>query len=369
MTSTRRTWLKRTGLLIAGSYLSSLESIAAPIAKESDVAEEALPEIIHLNANENPYGPSLAARQAMATTIEKGNRYPWTGIRQLKSALAAKNNLKEENVLVGAGSSQLLDHVAQYIALKKGNFVLADPTFNRWTSAGDKMGMVKIPVPLTAYKKHDLDAMLQAINKDTKLVYLCNPNNPTGTICNHEALASFIRQIDKNIIILADEAYIEYTTEPSLGRLIPEHENLIVLRTFSKVYGLAGCRVGYLLGQKDIIAKLAAIESGINMGAGVISIAAALATLNDEEFITQTNKLNEQARHYTMEQFKKLNIPAIQSHTSFIYFSLVNYPHNFFDRLKAANIEGTKIFEENGKWSRITVGTMEQMKQFIKAVS
>lgn len=369
MTSTRRTWLKRTGLLIAGSYLTTLELVAKPIAAEKEAPEKRQPETIRLNANENPYGPSLAAKQAMTAALERGNRYPWAGIRELKSALAVKNNLSEENILIGAGSSQLLDHVAQYVSLQKGNFVVADPTFKRWTVAAEKLGLVKILVPLDAHKKHDLDAMLHAINKETRLVYLCNPNNPTGTICNHDALISFIKKIDKSITILADEAYIEYTNEPSLSKLIPEYENLIVLRTFSKVYGLAGCRVGYLLAQENTVDRLAAIESGINMGASAMAIAAALATLNDKDFIAETNRLNERARNYTIEQFSQLNISAIPSHTSFIYFSLANYPHNFFDRLKAANIEGTGIFEEQGKWSRITVGTMEEMKQLVKVIS
>lgn len=198
------------------------------------------------------------------------------------------------------------------------------------------------------------------------MIYVCNPNNPTGTICNRNALVSFIREASKKTLVVIDEAYLDYTQELSVSNLIPDNERIIIVKTFSKIYGMAGARIGYALGHAKTIEQL---ESGSNMGISAVSLAGALAALQDKTFVKESYALNEQARAYTIEQLTRLHIDCIPSYTNFIYFSLEKYGKDFFSLLKANNIQGTEIFEPAGKWSRVTVGTLQEMQQFIKAVS
>jgi len=368
METNRRKWLKQIGLVVVGVGLARLKTIASPIVKTDYFIPGADDKVVRISSNENPYGPSLMARTAMADTINMSNRYQWEMIRELMRAIAAKNNLAYENVLVGAGSTQMIDMVLQLAAAQKGNIVLADPTFSRWTNAAEQSGLQKIPVPLTKDKRHNLGGMLSAINADTRMVYVCNPNNPTGTICNYEDLVSFIKAATKRVLVLVDEAYLDYSDEKSLSSLVTGNENLIVVKTFSKIYGMAGARVGYALAHAKTIEKLGALQSGANIGISVVSLAGALASLKDHDFVKDSFSRNETVRAYTIEQLERLNISCIPSHSNFIYFSLANYKKDFFAVLKTNNIEGTAVFEEDGKWSRITVGTMEEMKRFIASL-
>jgi histidinol-phosphate aminotransferase len=363
----RRNWFKTTSLLAAGFCLPKLETFASPRPFMPEGNDVSAP--IRLCFNENPYGPSPAARAAMAEQIAKSNRYPWEMINSLMSAVATKNNLSKESVLVAAGSTEILDAVVRFAAREKGNFILGKPTFNHWADAAENAGLQKIEVPLTADKKLDLSAMLAAIRTDTRLIYLCNPNNPTGTVCNADSIRSFVKEATKKTLVMIDEAYLDYSGQPSMADMTKDNENLIVTKTFSKIYGLAGARIGYACGHSKTIEKLSDQQSGSNMGISAVSLAAASVSLNDAGFINQTRTLNEEANKYTVESMKRLGINSIPTQTNFIYFSLVDYKKDFSGLLKSKNILGTGIWEEEGKWSRISIGTMEEMKYLIGAIS
>lgn len=210
--------------------------------------------------------------------------------------------------------------------------------------------------------------MLKAIRPDTRLVYVCNPNNPTGTICDHKSLKDFIAEASKRATVLVDEAYIEFSGQPSLARMATENKNLIVTRTFSKAYGLAGNRIGYAIAHTSTIEKLDGIQL-TNPAISVVSAAGALASLNDNAFIKETISLNAQVQKYAVAALEGLGIACIPSSTNFIYMSLADYPHDFFARLEKHNILGTYIYENDGKWTRLTLGTITEMQQLIKAVS
>lgn len=365
--SNRRNWLKQMGLGTIGLSLTPFETFANPLA-ENYISLDLDKSPILLRSNENPYGPSPLARAAMQKSINSSNRYGWDLSAELISLIAKKNNVLDHNILLGAGSTEILDLVLQYTALKKGNFVLAETTFNYWTFPSEKLGIKKITVPLTAVKKHDLPAMLKAIDSETKMVYICNPNNPTGTICDYDQLVSFVKEASKKVIVFIDEAYLDFTKEKSLSDLVIENKNLIITKTFSKMYGLAGARIGYAIAASSTIDELSALKSSPNLSISSPSIAAAAASLNDDKFIQQVHTANEEVKKYTIEQLTKLNLTCIPSHSNFIYFSLDNYKKDFFKQLENHNIQGTKIYEENGKWTRITIGTMKEMQQFIEAV-
>lgn len=364
--SNRRNWLRQIGLGTIGLGFCQFEAFANPLE------EHILPDLdnspILLRSNENPYGPSPLARVAMSKMINRTNRYGWDLWPELITLLAKKNNVSDNNITLGAGSTEILDLVLQYTALKKGNFIMAENTFNYWTAPYEKLGLKKITIPLTKDKKHDLAAMLKTIDSDTKMIYICNPNNPTGTICNRDELVSFVKEASQKAIVFVDEAYIDFTKEQSLSDLVLENKNLIITKTFSKMYGLAGGRIGYGIAHSSTIDELNTLKSTPNMSISVVSTAAAIASLNDDKFIQQVYASNQEVKKYIIDQLTQLNLACIPSYSNFIYFSLENYKKDYFKQLEKHNIQGTRIYEENGKWTRITIGTMKEMQRFIEAI-
>ena len=362
----RRNWLKQISLGTIGLGFCHFEAFANPSE------EYLLPNFdkspILLRSNENPYGPSPLARIAMTKSINSSNRYAWNLYPELITTIAQKNNVSDNNIMLGAGSTEILDLVLQYTALQKGNFLMAETTYDYWTDPFKKLGLKKITVPLTKNKKHDLTAMLKAIDSDTKMIYICNPNNPTGTICDRENLISFIKEASKKAIVFVDEAYIDFTKEQSLCNLVLENKNLIITKTFSKMYGLAGARIGYAVANASTIDELNTLKSSPSLSISAISTAAAIASLNDQKFIKEVYIANEEVKKFTIDQLTLLNLTCIPSYSNFIYFSLENYRKDYFKQLETNNILGTKIYEENGKWTRITIGTMKEMQQFIEAI-
>ena len=368
MHTNRRNWLKQAGIVAAGLGIVPLKGLSAP-EKEHSFTRQSADGKIYLDSNENPYGPSPMARAAMIDAISDSNRYNWELRSTLINAIAKKNKVSAENILLSAGSTGILELMVRLSAQEKGSFVLADPTFGYWAVMAQGLGLEKIAVPLTRDKCHDLPAMLKAIKPDTRLLYLCNPNNPTGTICEREALLTFVEEATRKTLVVVDEAYLDFTGQRSLCDQVADNKNLIIAKTFSKIYGMAGARVGYAIAQPGTIERLSRMELWANGSVSVASATGALISLSDVDFVNTSWTLNEKAREYTTEQLERLSIPCIPSHTNFIYFSLADYDKDFFKQLENNNIIGTRIYEEEGKWSRITVGTMGEMQKFITAIS
>lgn len=305
MEPNRRLWLKKIGIGVAGIGLTNFNSFASPLASENLINSfETDDKLIFLRSNENPYGPSPLARKVFVDNANISNRYNWDVAEQLIADLAKRNSVKDENILLGAGSTEILDLVAKFASLNKGNYVIADPSYDYWTVTLDNFGLTKNKVPLTTDKKINLQAMLSAVNQDTKLVYICNPNNPTGTICEKAALVEFIAKIPQNTIVLIDEAYLEFTKQQSLSNMVNDHENVIIAKTFSKIYGLAGARIGYAIANKTTIDNLANLQSNTNNSVSVLSKLAAIASLKDDKFVSDCYLLNENARQYTTPNSK-----------------------------------------------------------------
>ena len=365
----RRRWLKNIGIGVVGFGLTKFNSFASPVETENLTIEfKNYNNLISLRSNENPYGPSPLARKSFVENANISNRYNWDIADQLIFDLAKKNSVKVENILLGAGSTEILDMVAKLVTLEKGNYVISDPSYDYWTITLDNLGLTKNKVPLTTEKKINLQAMLEVVNQDTKLVYICNPNNPTGTICEREALIEFVTKISQNTIVIIDEAYLEYTKQQSLSNIINDNKNIIIAKTFSKIYGLAGARIGYAIANKTIIDNLANLQSNTNNSVSVLSKLAAIASLKDDNFISSCYSLNENARQYTINELEKLNCECISSNTNFIYFSIEKYKKDYFKQLEINRIQGGRIYEEQGQWTRITVGKMDEMIKFIKAL-
>jgi histidinol-phosphate aminotransferase len=361
MSTNRRTWLKQSGLALAGLTLLNNRIQALPHYGCLPVPIDGP---IRLSSNENPYGPSPQAQKAMAGAVAISNRYPWNNTTALLDKIAANFGLHKENVLLGAGSSDILGLVAHYASLQKGHAIAAEPSFRSWWGAAEKCGLTIVKVPLTADKKHDLPAMLAKVNHQTRLVYVCNPNNPTGTVLPVADLKAFVTEVSKTSLVMLDEAYTEYSDEPTLAGLVANNKNLIVVKTFSKIYGLAGARIGYALAHADTINQLAGLLPWANAGVSAVSLAGASASLDDKGFVTLSKTNNTKAKALTCQTFQSLGIVYIPSHTNFIYYSAANFNGDLNAVLKEHQISGTGTIEENGRWTRITVGTLAEMQQF-----
>ena len=302
--------------------------------------------------------------------IGEANRYQFnvTSLKSFTKQLAEYYGVTESHVIVTAGSGEGLALLARHF--NKGNIVTANPTFGILPSTAKKIGTEVIEVPLTATKVHDLDAMQKAINEKTSLVYICNPANPTSTIVRPAALKNFCTEAARKTVVLIDEAYIDFLDAPdneSMISLIEKNPNILVIRTFSKIHAMAGLRVGFIIGNPSLIQQ---IESNYFYSSQIcvsnLSMAAALASLKDEEHRKQCKQKIVTARQYTFDELVKLRYNAIPSYTNFIFFELINYSGNFSQDMLKKNIILRSM--EDGKWARVSIGTLEEMKIFISTM-
>ncbi len=363
----RRNWIKQSSLAALGLGIS-LRSIAGEDYLPRNFGAES--GLINLGANENPYGISPKAKEAIMQMIGEANRYQFNvnSLKTFTKQLAEYYGVTESHVLVTAGSGEGLALLARHF--NKGNIVTADPTFGILPSTAKKTGTKVIEVPLTPSKVHDLEAMLKAINKETNLVYICNPANPTSTMVKPAAMKNFCIEATRKTVVLIDEAYIDFLDAPdneSMISLIEKNPNILVIRTFSKIHAMAGLRVGFIIGNPSLIEQ---IESNYfyssRMCVSNLSMVAALASLEDEEHRKQCKQKIGAARQYTFDELVNLRYNVIPSYTNFIFFELKNYSGNFSKDMLRKNIILRSM--EDGKWARVSIGTQEEMKIFISTM-
>ncbi|WP_313600464.1 pyridoxal phosphate-dependent aminotransferase [Epilithonimonas vandammei] len=367
MNINRRDWLKTAFLGSAALTLSPLEFLANETPNFNELKNSN--ETIRLCFNENPFGTSPKALEAMQKSLSLSSRYDFKLADVLCEKIAGNNNVKKENILVSAGSSFLLELITKYVSLDKGHIIIPDPSFTIFAPIAEFLGMSKSVIELNDKKKIDLEKMKSSIQKDTKLIYICNPNNPTGDLLSRAEIENFIKSIPDNIIILVDEAYIEFTTQKSLSDLVDVYKNLIITRTFSKLYGFAGARLGYAIGHPKMIENLKKLQSWSGAEIGVVTMAGAIAAMDDQEFITKVLDNNKKVKDFTISEFNIRGIKTIPSSANFVYFSLENYKSDYFKKLKEAKILGGKTYEEKGKWTRISLGTIEEMRKYFDVIS
>ena len=319
-----------------------------------------------LNSNENPYGPSPAAKEALQASASRGNLYGWAGIEELTKAIAAKEGLSEDQVLIGPGSTDFLEKSGMLFFKRGGDLVSADPTFMTIIRTARAVGADWKGIPLTDDWAHDLDRMSSAISGSTRMVYLCNPNNPTGTLTDIDALMDFGREASKKTVVFADEAYLEFLAPgtESMSSLIKDGHNVLVARTFSKVYGLAGLRIGYLLGQPETLKTINSC-SFTGMGISNTSVAAALACMNDQDFVNSCRTKNAEARDFTYNELKKMGYEPVRSHTSFMIFPIQMNGPDFSKSMYDQGIGIRTLRINNKDWCRVSIGTTESMKIFL----
>lgn len=334
--------------------------------------ESGMPDLVaKLNANENPYGPSPMALEAFKNAAAGGNRYAWMELFQLMGKIADFEGVQSKNIMMGPGSSDLLEKTAMVLFMNGGNIVSADPAYMSLIRVAESVGATWKPVPLKEDWSHDLKAMEEAIDADTKLVYICNPNNPTGTITQHQELVDFCSRVSQKVPVFVDEAYLwflEDGAKKSMVSLVNEGKDVIIARTFSKIHGMAGLRVGYIVAQESTLDKLQNITRG-GMGISYPSVYAAMAAMDDVAFIDKSRTLNAECREYIYNSLDQMGIEYVPSHTSFLIFPIEMEGKSFLDKMTELKV-GVRAFEFMGEnWCRVSMGTMDEMKMFTAALN
>jgi histidinol-phosphate aminotransferase len=362
----RRDWLKQNSLfaLALGFGLPSMANEEGML-RNFGAAEG----LINLGSNENPYGISPKAREAIISMMTEAHRYQFNvaPLQQFKKELGNYYHVGSDQLLVTAGSGDALHMLARHFS--KGNLVTATPTFATLPNTAKKISTRVIEVPLTAGKVHDLPAMLKAISPETQLVYICNPANPTSTIVSPAALKSFCAEASKQAVVVIDEAYIDFLNAPdneSMIGLIDQNPNIIVVRTFSKIHAMAGLRVGFVVAHPTMIKQLEQnYFAGSQITVSNLTMAAALASLQDEAHRQSCKDKNAAARNYAFKALQEMNIQCIPSYTNFLFFPLGSYPGDFSKDMLQHQVILRSTNYPDGKWARVSVGTMEEMKQFM----
>jgi histidinol-phosphate aminotransferase len=370
MSINRRQWLQQS-LLASASVLLAGAPIAQGCASERprDLPRDK-DDLILLNWNENPYGPSQAAIDAVNDTMKYANRYPDEVVTELKQKLAAKNGLKPINFLLTAGSTEVLSLLGQHVGLQKGEILTPYPTFPTALRFGERAGASIKKVKLDSNDRIDLNAVLDAISSDTKLVFICNPNNPTGTELPTDDLKAFCRKVPENVLICVDEAYMEYSNaglKGSMVSLVNELPNLVICRTFSKAYGLAGLRMGYAISNVRNIQALQERHLGSEISAGWPPLVAATASMDDPEFINMCVAKNTEGKQIVYDAYDKWGVKYNPSSTNFIYARQERFENDLVAKMRNKGILITK-WPTMTDHIRVSIGKPEHMRKFVEVV-
>ncbi|MEW5974753.1 MAG: aminotransferase class I/II-fold pyridoxal phosphate-dependent enzyme [Acidobacteriota bacterium] len=324
--------------------------------------------LISLNANENPYGPSEKALAAMRAAFSIAGRYAENDV-DLHGKLCRHHNVSPDMVVLGFGSSEILKLCVEAFLDSGKNVIVAHPSYEAVPRYSQLYDIKTIRVPLDSAFKHDLKRMRAAVNADTGLVYLCNPNNPTATIVSHAQVQEFVDSMPDEVPVLIDEAYHHYVQDPSYATAIPLAQRgkpVIVTRTFSKIYGMAGLRIGYAVGRSDLVRRMATYTIWLN--SNVLSVAAALASLEDQAYVDRNRQINSRVRARVQEQAKSLGLPCIPSETNFLMIDLKRPTSPVLSALRSKGILAGRIFPPLTNHMRVTIGTEAEMDRFAVAL-
>ncbi len=369
---TRRAWFKSA--LVAGAAMPmglSLvqELMAAPVSRaEMEFMGMKTGRLVRLGSNENPYGPSAKAREAIRLSVTEGNRYAFDQSEELLQLIAAKEGVTTDHILLAAGSGEVLAITGMSVGLEGGSVLSAWPTFTMLMNFAEKYKARWDKVSLDQYMVHDLEAMASAVKPDTKIVFVVNPNNPTGTIVDNAKLRSFCIEMAKKAVVFSDEAYLEFlepSQQSSMVDLVKQGHNVIVSRTFSKIYGLAGLRVGYAVAKPELIQKMQKYQMGTILNQA--AIAAAKASLGDDEFMTYTRKMNTEARTYFTDYLERKKWFHGKSHTNVVLFPAPKDGKMILQQVTERGYQIRVWDYKDKEWCRVSIGTLEEMKSFVKA--
>ncbi|HHU50923.1 MAG TPA: histidinol-phosphate transaminase [Firmicutes bacterium] len=331
--------------------------------------ELGITDVIKLASNENPLGPSPKGRTAVSEVLSELHIYPDGNSFYLKQALAAKLGVKVEELIIGNGSDEIIKLLAEAFFRPGDEVVISEHTFGEYAYAAHLMGAKIRRAPAGQDFGHDLEQMAAAVTERTKAVFICNPNNPTGTMITKDELEKFISSVPSQVLIVLDQAYFEYVEDPAYPDGIDYigDGRVLVLRTFSKIYGLAGLRVGYGIGAAGLISYLNRVKEPFNVN--IPAQAAARAALEDTEFLAKSKKLNQDGIAFLTAGFTELGLDYVPTQANFILFATPYHSKDVFQRMleKGVIVRTGDIFGLP-KYIRVTVGTEEQNERFLKAL-
>ncbi len=382
MNINRRDWLKKgilatAGLSAASAFIQKAEantlvrkelqlSLSPDFELQKSFAGMNPPAVMkaRLGANENPWGPSEKTKQALIASISESNRYGRQGRADLIKLIAEKEGVPESHILLGAGSTELL--TASMVAYgMKGKIICGDPCY----ISGNEERIPMEKVPLTADYQYDLPAIEARLNGSQSLVYITNPNNPTGAILPADKLKAFIDKVSDKVPVLVDEAYIDYAKDPKaecmVGSIVAG-KNVLILRTMSKLYAFAGLRVGYAIAKPEILKMIQPYCSG-GFDISVPSFAAAIAAIKDVDFQKLTLTNTAASKQFTYDFLTKIGYKYIPSSANFLLFPIKMKGSDLLSKLMAEGVMVRKWEFDRQHWCRVSIGTMDEMKAFSEA--
>jgi histidinol-phosphate aminotransferase len=324
---------------------------------------------VRLNFNENPYGPSPKALEALAACGSIAHRYPDQTYIQVKDALAQKFNLTRDNIALGCGSTEILHGVDAAFLDSSRRVVAPEPTFEAVLEYARALHAQPVKIPLTPDHRHDLPKMAAACTSKTGVVYVCNPNNPTGTIVTRDEMATFIQAVPPATLILVDEAYYDFADDPryaSATEFIAKNPNVVVARTFSKIYGMAGMRLGYAIGAKEPITLINNHLTQDNGNAAVL--AAALVSLGDSDYVASCRTRINDTRRWLCAELAKDSRTFIPSQANFVMIDMGSDAQPFIDQFRARNIIVGRRFASIPNFLRVSIGTQQEIESFVTAL-
>ena len=338
-------------------------------SRETTAAEmvAALPEPVDpfaLSLNENPFPPLPAVRAALAKAIEAANRYPEYLPHQLRGLIAARVGVREEQVVLGAGATGVVLQVLQAVTEPGDRIVLTSPTFDGYPIFAQIARLVSVTVPLDAHGHHDLDALADAA-ATAKVVVLCRPHNPTGTLESATDVERFLRRVPSDTVVLLDEAYVEFVAPehrldaPALVRRFP---NVVVLRTFSKAYGLAGLRIGYGFGSPELAKTLWTVQ--LPFGIGITSAVGVAASYGAESQLRQRIQIITAERRYVQRRLRAMGVYSTDAHANFLYLPAAG--RNWRSEFDAAGVRA-RYYADGG--ARVTVGGRASTRAILAALT
>ena len=322
---------------------------------------------VRLNSNENPLGISEAAKDALVEAIVLANRYPSDQQQVLVSRLAAAHDVAENQLVLGTGSAEVLQMAVQAYAAPRAKLIMADPTYEAVTNYQRTEAYELVKVPLTANHEHDIGRMREAAESSghPALVYLCNPNNPTATITPSAAIDAWIADAPEHVFFLSDEAYIEYVEDERMWSSLPwiaKKRNVLVVKTFSKIYGLAGLRIGYGIAHPDTAARLTDFASRNNCNQ--LAIAAAGASFQDEVLMRKSREANRTSREMVESTLDELGLQYMPTQANFLMHRINGDLATYRGRMAEAGFLVGRDFPPMLDWNRLSFGLPEDMSRF-----
>ena len=321
------------------------------------------PGMIRLTSNENPYGPSPAALEAAAKASANGAYYPGRVTLELMQAIADGNELSRDNVVISSGSNEALCAAATGWA-KHGTIVAPALTYDLHLGFAERIGAEIVRIPLDDDFGINLDRLEAAVDNTVSMVYVCNPNNPTGLTLDGDRLRAFCRTVGERATVVVDEAYNELTEKPdytSMVDLVRDGENVIVMRTFSKLFGMAGLRVGYAMGRPDLVAR---VRHHITSWPNVVGLSAAYVSYSDDEFIQFSRNKIIEGREIVVDALRGQGIEPLPSQTNFVFADIGRDVNEFAERMRERNVQIRRSYAPYDTHMRVSMGKIEELEVF-----